>query len=429
MSNIELMKSGYWSIATQKHLKNFTPDSTHLDEFDSLSLSGKAGRFLGVIRGNTSIDNAKKLEKMAQSVGIARRELHTIILPELEKASDGTVEVMWDVLGNIVHIEEYIFSQNKVLEITGQFLENMNPTDIERITLETMDETKRAPLLEHELLNLLSKKGFHEKNIELSTNLQTSFSLIQKLTNMGKEPIYSNEYVWGANHHKIAHAFTSLQLEEKQTLKEVIDLVQNTQGFPLEKLPPIDGNLILLSKKIGMINPTTIISSRGVQKEFGFSANLLESNPYNDDIMDDVKLLLASIRFGENYTPYSTIKHPERFLNYLIEQKKIGPHSANGTDYTLLERRGIVKVTKSEFYQDRYYLELIREDVAKEALKIIANTNFNINIEPDPKEISAILNTSDFKSPEECRMALGKAPEHVAEAMDYLTRVLRDETL
>lgn len=178
-----------------------------------------------------------------------------------------------------------------------------------------------------------------------------------------------------------------------------------------------------------MINPTTIISSRNIQKEFGFSANLLESSPYIDDIMDDVKLLLASIWFGENYTPFTTIKDPERFLNYLIENKKIGPHSANGTDYTLLERRGIVKVTKSPHYFDRYFLELIRDDVAKEALKVLNNERFNINLEPNPNEIKSVLETGLFKSPEEVRMELGKAPEQVEEAMDYLTRVLRDETL
>lgn len=429
MANKDLLKSGYWSISTSKHLKNYAQDSTHLDEFDSLYTSGKAGRFLGVIRGSSNITNLRKMEKMAQSVGIARRELHTIILPELEKASDGAVELQKNSLGEIQRIDEYIFSQNTVLEITGQLFENINPRDVERITIETMDETKRSPLLQTELIEFLSNKGFNEPTIDLSTHLQTSFSLIQKLESMGKEPIFSNEYVWGKNHHKIAHAFTSLELDKKQSLKEVIDIIQKTQGYPLENLPPIDANLLFLSKKIGMINPTTISSSRGVQKEFGFSANLLESTPYTDDIMDDVKLLLASIRFGEYYTPYTTISSPEKFLNFLIRNKKIGPHSANGTDFNLLERRGIVKVTKSPHHNDRFYLELLREDVAKEALKVIVNPDFNINIEPDQKQVTTVLETNDFQSPEEYRIALGKSPEIVTEAMDYFTRVLRDEML
>ena len=52
--------SGYWAIATQKHLKNFRNDSANMDEFDSLNVSGKAGRFIGMIRGNKEITNMRK---------------------------------------------------------------------------------------------------------------------------------------------------------------------------------------------------------------------------------------------------------------------------------------------------------------------------------------------------------------------------------
>lgn len=428
MEDLNLLKAGYWSIATQKHLNKYATDSVNLDEFDNLNLSGKAGRLLGAIRGTSSIDNMKKMEKMAQAVGIQKKELHMIILPELEKGSDGVIELNKTITGDIIGLNEYIFEQKTVLEISGQLFENNNPSDLERITIETMDETKRAPLLESELFHHLAKQGFQEQNITLSTHLQSSFSLIQRLTNLSKEAIFSNEYVWGPNHHKIAHAFTSLQLDDKQSLKEVIDAVQNKQGIPLEHLPKIDPQLLFLGKKVGMINPTTIVSSRQISKEFGFSANILESSPYVDDILDDVKLLLASIRFGEHYTPFTTINSPTKFLEYLISNKKIGPHSANGTDYNLLERRGIVKVTQSPHYADRFYLELIREDVAKQALNILQNENFSINLEPSANEVNSVLDVGLFKSPEEVRMELGRAPEQVAEAMDYLTRVLRDET-
>lgn len=87
----ELIREGYWSIATQKHLIGYTADSSNIDELDSLSVAGKAGRFLGAIRKNKKVENMKKLEKMANNVGISRSDLHRIILPEIEKASDGKV--------------------------------------------------------------------------------------------------------------------------------------------------------------------------------------------------------------------------------------------------------------------------------------------------------------------------------------------------
>lgn len=421
------MKVGYWAVATQKHLVKLSVDNAHMDEFDSLNVSGKAGRLLAVLRGNGQLSNKKKLEKMASSVGIGKIELYRTILPDLERASDGQIELRKNTIGEIEGIEEYIFTQNKVLEITGQLFENLYPSDVERIAIETMDATKKIPHLESELMQYLSKMGFDEQAINLSCVLQAHFRLIQKLSR-GGEPIFSNEYVWGPNHHKIAYAVSNLQLTKRQTLSEVIDIIQNYQGYPMEKLPQIDDELLLTAKKVGMINPTTIVTNRGLKKEFGFSPNLIEADLYNNDIMDDVKLMLASIRFGENYTQFSTIKSPAAFLNYFISNEKIGPHSANGTDYTLLEERGIVKVERHGS-SNKYYMKLIRKDVAQEALKIVSNPSFNINITSDIKETEFEFERGTFKSPEETRLELSKPTENVTEAMDYLTRVLRDETL
>lgn len=61
MVNEDNIKSSYWSIAAQKHLQEFTTYSSNLDELDNLSIAGKAGRFLGVIRGNQKLRKYKEV--------------------------------------------------------------------------------------------------------------------------------------------------------------------------------------------------------------------------------------------------------------------------------------------------------------------------------------------------------------------------------
>jgi hypothetical protein len=434
--DMDKMKAGYWAIATQKHLKSFTSDSSNIDEFDKLNLTGKMGRFLGTIRGNTKINNMKKLEKMANTVGISPSELNHIIMPMLEKSSDKKVEILKDSIGSIIGIEEYVFSNDEVLSITGQAFEDQNPSNIQRISIETMDETKKVPYLQDELANMLvNDHGFAESDIMLSFALQEQFKLIQRLKKTkSKEPIISNEYVWGANHSKIAFAISEIEFDKKQNLRQVIDAVQNKQGIPTELLPNINPDLFLLAKKTGMLNPITINSNRGIQKEFVFSPNMLEPLTYNDDILDDVKLLLASIRFGENYTPITTIQSPEKFLKYLISHGDIGPHEANSTDYMLLEKKGIVRIvekTKSANYGFRsgYCLELIRTDVAREALKIIQSPSYNLKVSSEINSFEQINDAGSFLSAEEIRVNLAEPSENVKEAEEYLSRVLRDELI
>lgn len=438
MSEQSKIKSGYWSIATQKHLKEFTTDSSNLDEFDKLNIAGKTGRFLGVIRGNKEINNISKLRKMANTVGISPSELNYIVLPGLEKSSDKQVELIKDSTGEITGIVEYVFTNESVLGIAGQVFEDSNPSAIQRIAIETMDETKRIPYLQDELIEMLVKQGYKEENVSLSFALQEQFKLIQR-TNRTKDPIISNEYVWGANHQKIAMAIANISFGKKQNLKEVIEIIQNHQGHPIEKLPTIDNKLMLLAKKTGMIIPNTIISGRGFQKEFAFSPNMLEPLTYKDDILDDVKLLLASIRFGENYTIHSTIQDPAKFLRNLINYGDIGPHDANSTDYLLLEKKGIVRVvTKTKQLRSQYYgtyektgpcLELVRKDVALEALKFIESPNYNIKTDSDIDSFEVVNDTGSYITAEETRIRLGESPEYIKEAEDYLSKVLRDELL
>jgi hypothetical protein len=430
-----LVKEGYWSIATQKHLKEFKVSSSHMDEFDEISTAGKSGLFIGSIRGNGKIENIKKIEKMANLVGIQRRELHQIILPQIENSSEKQIELIRSTNGDIIGLEENVFDRNGVLEITGKILQDLNPSGIQRITVDTMDETKKIPYKKSELIELMTRYGFKEKDILFSLYLQEQYKLISVINKKNNDPIVSNEYIWGNNNQKIANAIGQIELPNRQKLKTVIEQIQNHQGVLEEKLTPIDKHIMDLAKKTGMITPTKIITSREISKDFMFSPNMLEPLSYNDDILDDVKLLLASIRFGENYTNYSQIMDSERFLRALINYGEVGPHTANSTDYTMLEKKGIVKVTekrkvKSGMYgnyiAEGYFLELVKEDVAKEALKYLSGESTSVVFE-DKDNIEAITSGSGYQSPEAMRIEVGELPQELQETEEYMQKILRDE--
>lgn len=441
MAKEENIRNGYWAIATQKHLKAFAVDSLHMDELDCLSIAGKAGRLLGTIRGNTQICNEEKIRKMANLSGIQPTELKNTILPYIIKASEGKVEAKIDDMGKIVDIHEYIFTNEDVMDITGKIFEQQYPSDVQRVCVDIMDETRKLPNYEHEIIDKMIKGGFKEQDIMKSLMVQESFKLISKVgKSKSNNSIISNEYVWGKNHDKIAKAVVDIDVDGKDSLREMIELVRNNQGYPLEELTQFDANLVNLAKKVGIINTTTIRTNRQIVKDFGFSPNMLEPLTYNDDILDDVKLFLASIRFGERYTQFSTIEDSVKFLKSLIKYGEIGPHSANQTDYTLLEKKGIVRVVnKTKTVWSRYYggycdktgycLELVKKDVAEEALKIIESPQYNVQFDKNIENFDLVNAKGDFLTPEENRIRLAEMPESMKEAEEELNKILRDENL
>lgn len=436
MINNSMIKSGYWSIATQKHLKELRIETTGLGHLGNLSLAGKVGRFLGSIRGNGQITNVRKLEEMAYGVGVQNNyELNKVIFPLLEQASEGKVKVKQNTIGEIIGLEEFMFESSDVLEIAGSTFEHTNPSNIERIVIDTMDETKKIPYLKSHLLESLSLQGYSEEDLNRSLILQNNFKLIHTLNkSFNQEPIISNEYVWGKNHEKIALIVSKLDIGQRDNLKDIISIIQGSQGIPLEQLSENSHEILNLAKKVGMINPVQIVSRRGITKDFGFSADLSKQDMYTDDILDDVKLLLASIRFGEHYTMFSRIESPRDFLNSLIKYGEIGPHTANSTDYAMLEKKGIVRVvekTKYTYYGTRTgpCLQLLKEDVAKEALRIITEADYTLDVPQEIIDFSSITDINVSFSPEELRMHMAESTDASQEIEDYTLRVLRGELL
>ena len=424
--------NGFWSIAARKHLKEFVDYSDNGDIFDRLNVAGKTGLFLGTIRGNKQLDNIKKIEKMASQVGIKPIELHKIILPQLEESSDKKIEIHRDSLGNATGIEEYVFDTQSTLEITGKVFEDLNPTDKEIITVNTLEETKKVPYTKNEITEIMVQKGFKENDINISLDIADQFKLIRKVAKKN-DPIISNEYIWGSNNQRIALAVGELGKIQKDSLGITIGEIQNCQGIPYENLTIADKKLFDLAKKIGMINPIKIVTNRNVNKEFEFtqSTNWL---PASEDIFDDVRLLLASIRFGENYTQHSTIYSAQKFLSAWIRNGEVGPHDANSTDYIMLEKKGIAKVVyKSKqkwgyngyYNATGYYLELVKEDVAREALKFINGIIEENDLSID--DYNQIAKSSNYYSAEEQRVRMGDVPESSKEADEYIQRILRDE--
>ncbi len=422
----EEVEKGYWAVATQKHLNKFQISTPNFEEFDALNNAGKAGRLLGLIRGNTKIENMKKLEKLAGTMGIGKRELKNTILPELEIVTEKRLELRRNSLNEIIGIEEYFLKNEDVLSAAGDYFEYMNPEETERITIQTLSSTKRLPTSRLELHSELGKK-YDEEKIEKSLAYQEQFKLVKKNV-IKNDTIYSNEYIWAGKQDKIIHSLKQIDIASKEDLEEFIDMLQKTQGIS-EKQINLNEKLIDLAKRTGIIDPITIRTKRNFQQDFLFTSNFLGGDGLIIDIMDDLKLLISAIRFGTKFTPYSRLSNPIVFLEKLINGGKVGPHSANGTDYVLLESRGIVKITPS-YIPGRYFMELIKKDIGELALNILKTSDFEIENSVIRYDFSTDEESSvHFESPESVRMNMSLSPAPISEAENYFLEVLRNERL
>jgi hypothetical protein len=81
------------------------------------------------------------------------------------------------------------------------------------------------------------------------------------------------------------------------------------------------------------------------------------------DVLDQVKLVIASFAFSTRYARY-TLRDPELFLDRLIDWGYAGNASPIATDYGAMERQKIVDVEPTAPGSTRYRFRALKTDTA-----------------------------------------------------------------
>lgn len=63
----------------------------------------------------------------------------------------------------------------------------------------------------------------------------------------------------------------------------------------------------------------------------------------------------------------------EKLMKKLIDGQWVGPATAIGQDYKVLELRGVIQVKPSQEYAERFLMKLLKKDVGELALKVITS--------------------------------------------------------
>ena len=206
--------------------------------------------------------------------------------------------------------------------------------------------------------------------------------------------------------------------------------VKTNPGVPLPSGTDADVLRVLID--VGLIDYSSI-RVRGSSKirEFPtiphvwgiFSATGGDAD-FDADLVDDAKLFLNSVRYGEFYaTPgHGRISDPAILIDRLITRGEVGPATNIGSDYPLPLSRGIVSIVESRIKPGRFHMQLRKEDVAKSVLSILQQgTILGTGGESDETVFGT---TGQYQSPETVRVSR-KLPSRLQNATDELAFELR----
>lgn len=356
---------GAWIIHHCQKLKGVVTPNLEYDEID---FAGKCGLMLNALAASQQItvDN-NRLLSLAKANGISSNLELPSILDELQRQrliDRSQSEV--SILG---------LTMNQTLEQAAAIFEATSPRECEVAAIELAEKTSELPIVREVAAEYISDT--------LHIASQDTTDILDQCEQIGfvdTESVSDTKLLFNGNLFrrddavKINAVLSSLSSEDERKVASLSENLQKCGCVPKSEALTLLGH-VLYSKlcSIGFIDENTIGNERGmftfITRPAAFSKF---TNSIADDAFDLAKAFVTSLTYGMTTSPSSRgrITMIEALMRRLIAGSWVGPATAIGQDYKVLELKGVIKARPS--CDGRFYMKLLKRDVGELALRVIS---------------------------------------------------------
>lgn len=363
---MEKRTEGAWLINHTKKLL----DVRDTQDFEDIELAGKCGVFLSNLAASDEQSdlNADKVNSIAKVSNIKKTEIETI-KTKLEQAhlietgQNGSISVLG-------------ITTSTVLAHTSDIFTNSNPTNYQKAAIELADNISDLPKGEKILTEYISDSFKLNKSEASDLFLQAEeIGFIDYETLDDSSKFYFNGNLFrreGLN--KTNAVLSSLKPEDSKQITELDDLLTAKGCITVEKAKSILGEQLLSKlQSIGMYDFNEVSNSQEVKtfvtKPSAFSKY---GNPFEEDALDLAKAFVSSLYYGINFSTSGRgkITMLKALLRKLVNGYEVGPATAIGEDYKLLELKRVIQLRR-EPNSNMYHMRLLKKDIGTLAMQVL----------------------------------------------------------
>jgi hypothetical protein len=413
-------------ISVAKSLDAFQRDPSIARYFGATLLAGHAGLFLSALRKHKHV-TWDKFIVLAANARIERQWIGRVIVPWLTQG--GFIEVG---SGDAPSVNCNVVDYDAILRATATLFTTLDPTLEERLVLDLVEQAIRIPTSKEDALNQLADGS--DQPARTAIDLAKGFQIVKVLEGPGiREPMIYSPLIWGDNIGKAGQALSHLPANQRAILLALIDRVRQYQGLPEKDAitwasQQGQNEIVGISVALGLLDRTEIHTKAGSGQSFLTTPHLYGelAVQHGRDVCDRIRLFLDSIRHGQHFGKWHTgrIKDPTVLLTGLLDKGEIGPCTAIGNDYVLVEKAGVVTVKPSTWKRGQYVMELVQDDTVR-AIRDILRQQHSI----DGLSVfrgDGAMGQDRFISSEQTRAAAGQLPAPMLEAEAEMLRSLRE---
>ncbi len=362
-------------------------------QFGRIRLAGKCGILLSALStsNDTSIDQ-KQVNALAQAASIdATFELGPVLdrLVEhhlVERHKNGI-----EVIGLTTPV---------VLEHASDIFKSLDYTPEEVASIRLAEVCSATPHEKAELQELLSDKHkLTDRKAEelLQTSEEIGFTDAEDVDSTTR--LYFNGNLFRSGEiKKVQAVLASLSSNDMTKVQEANELLRVCGCTTSTNLENILGSLLFKKlQSIGMYD-VSVVSNATESIAFVTKPSAFSKYGSASDAFDNAKALIAAISYGINrsHPGRGRITMVDRLLRKLIAGSSVGPATAIGEDYKILELKHVIQVTREGH---SYSMRLLKKEVGELALQVLTDGDASEQSLPSFPGASV----TQFRPPEEQR--------------------------
>ncbi len=386
---------GAWIIHHTHKLQGVTLATT---DYEQIGFAGKCGIMLNALAGSneTEISN-ERIAALARASGISFRLEIPAILNELERQrliDKGHTGV--SVLG---------LTSSQTLQHTATIFEEASPAQCEQAAINMSEKVSDLPVAKGEAVEYVADTFRTSKSETTEILKQCEEIGFFDTENVSGEKIYFNGNLF--RHEDIAKASAVVASLSAPDEIKVVELTTKLKAVGCiakqEALALLGDDLYSKLCAIGFVDENSIGNERGtfsfVTRPAAFSKF---TNSMVDDAFDLAKAFVTSLTYGMTTSPYGRgrIRMIEALMNKLIVGAWVGPATAIGQDYKVLEIKGVVEVRPQS--GNMFLMRLLKKEVGQLALAVISEGEATSTTLLDLPSVSA----TRYQGPEANRSVL-----------------------
>lgn len=345
--------------------------------FENTFLAGKTAILLSAISGDAqSVVSQGKLEALSKASGVNTKTELPVIIENLKNRD------LIDVGRSGINVLGVTTAAT--LAHAVDVFEDLNPTDIERAAIELSERASNRPEDKSRLLDIVSdtfKLGSAEAGTLFSECEQIGFIDVERIDD--SRTLYFNGNLFRREDtEKISKVLDSLTAADQTKVNEMTAILGRSACITVADAERVLGKLLFTKLASVGIYDINIVSN--TQEEVAYVTRPSAFSKYGDSLADDAfdlaKMFVSSLTYGMTRSQYSRgqIRMIEALMNTLISGAPIGPVSAIGEDYKILEMKNVVQVYDgSKGGRTGKMMRLLKREVGVLALDVIRSADIS----------------------------------------------------